>query len=290
MSPKIPCLILAFYDLESVASTLRSLAVHQDRLEIMVVENRSARTDTELKPFISRLLDSGTVSRYFLFDRNITNNALETVLECGEVDLESSPFVLLTDGDLFVREPGWLDEEIRVLEIHDDVFACAITLSLDNLPVDTFPDAPTWVGQTRGETEDYVEAATGCHLTLFRSHELRAFLSYRQRLGRKVTDQNLREFAYTMLKKKWVRTRVHVARHLTWDRYRDLSDPYTQLKTGKSFRQTWYHDRYCGFRIYSSDGVKRRVPVRKILRGLAQRYRTQITNVSSRIYKRLRVP
>jgi hypothetical protein len=39
-----------------------------------------------------------------------------------------------------------------------------------------------------------------------------------------------------------------------------------------------------------SDGVKRRVPVRKILRGLAQRYRTQITNVSSRIYKRLRVP
>jgi hypothetical protein len=74
-----------------------------------------------------------------------------------------------------------------------------------------------------------------------------------------------------------VRTKQTVAYHLTWDRYSNLNDPYTKMKTTVGLRKLFHHHRYCSFELHTREGVSRHFPLAKYLKGLR---RTSIANLS----------
>lgn len=262
---KIICLVLAYFDFESIKTTCKGLVPYSDRLDLYIVENPSEATESHIKPFVLDLVRSGHVSHYFLFDKNITNNAFEMVLQSEYINLQDSEYILLSDGDLELSSQDWLDEELSIMRACPEVFACGINLDLSNLPLENFPTAHRWLAELLQRHRLYDEAATAMHLTLFRSRELQGFLSYlgcRPRL--RFTDTELFNYCYGVLHMRWARTRKSLARHLAWDRYHDLVHPYTRRKLSKSFQDTWRHYRYCGFQVYTEESVKRHVPWRRI--------------------------
>ncbi len=241
---RIPCIVLAFHELDVVRQTLDALGRFGQRLSITVVENRSPTTDSTLRPFFLTQLAEGRIDRYILFRDNITNNALEVVFDNRLVPIGSSCYVLLTDGDVVPDNPHWLDEQLRILERHPDLLVCGVPLSEENLPTHVFPDAPNWVPPPVAVHEDYIETSqSGVHLWLIRAHDLRRVLRYRRATGKRFVDGTFAEYA-RHAGRKWGLTRRAVARHLTWDLYADSNHPYTQLKLTKTFQQTWYHNRY----------------------------------------------
>lgn len=263
---RIPCLVLAYHDDESIQATLRCLVAQSADLDLHVAENPSDFTQTHIRPHVLDLVRSGSVSQYFLFDTNISNNALEVVLSSGHVPLDKSDYVLVTDGDLLIQDEGWLEEQLQIMRLHEDVFACGIRLDLSNLPVQTFPEAPRWLPPVRHETELYAEVPTGMHLVLMRTAGLRRFLEYARRRDLRFRDGVLADYCYRVLRKKWVRTRRSSARHLTWDRYCDPQHPYTQLKLARSFEATWNHANYCGYERYTCRGVERHLSPERVVR------------------------
>ena len=269
----IPCVVVAYYDFENIKTTVDHLLDYVGILDLHVIENSSELTKTHIEPYFLELVHSGKVSKYFLFDRNISNNALEVVLDGGYIDFSDSEYVMLTDGDLLPLNHGWLLEEMEIVGKSKEVFACGIRLDLGNLPTTTFPDAHRWVGAPRSETDLYLEAPGGLHLVLLTTAELIGFLNYRKRHDLRIADFTLRHYCYEILDKKWVTTKRSSARHLTWDRYSDLGHPYTKLKLSRSFDETWRHDSYSGFELHMRDSVSRHFPFRKMLAGRIRHFR-----------------
>ena len=62
-----------------------------------------------------------------------------------------------------------------------------------------------------------------------------------------------------------MRTKQSIARHLTWDSYQDLSNPYTQLKFKKAFQEIWSHNEYCAYTVYTKNAILRHIPIANIL-------------------------
>jgi hypothetical protein len=265
---KIPCLMLAYHDFPSIQTTLECLLKKGDVLDLIVVENKSESTDGLIKPYILELLRSGKVSKYFLFHRNIWNNAVEVVLESGLIDLAQNEYFMLTDGDLWIAdEPDWLAEEINILDHCPEVAVCGINLDLSNLPLKTFPEAVNWLVKVLSETELYDEAATGPQFLLLRSEALAGFLDYRKEKGLRVLDHIMYRYCCDVLGRKWVRTKHSTARHLAWDRYQNPDHPYTKMKIPVVRRRGWQTNDYSGFHLYATSGATWHVPVKKIVAG-----------------------
>ena len=66
---KIPCVVLVYFDFESIRITLDALAVHADALDLIVVENTSPSTADLIRPYVDGLLANGTATSYYLFER-----------------------------------------------------------------------------------------------------------------------------------------------------------------------------------------------------------------------------
>jgi hypothetical protein len=242
LSKKIPCYVLVFDQVEIIEKTLEFLVKYADRLEIIVIENPSDKT-----PDISKVIESygkkGLISRYYLFDSNITSTAYDTVLNAELKRVKKAPFVLVTDGDLVVDSEKWLDEEVMILEHNSDVFACGVSLDRSNLPLAAFPAAKDWIPPDIQSHPTFFEALTGCHLLLFRGREFAGFLEWNNENNHNFVDGTMHHYCYKLLHKKWARTKHSEAYHLTWDLYQDKKNPYTKLKTKQTFADTWYHDR-----------------------------------------------
>jgi hypothetical protein len=251
---RIPCYVLAFHDAPTVRASLDWLTGFGDRLELVVVENPSERTEGEIRPYVEGLLAAGAVDRYLLMDENITNNAFEVALEHERTRWEGGERVLLTDGDL-VGDAGWLDEELAIVA-RPEVFACGIRLSMENLPLEAFPEATGWVPPARAEHEDWIEGLTGLHLVMLGADGLAAYSRFRAANRLRFLDSTMHHFCYRVLDRHWARTKLSEARHLTWDLYADPEHPYTRFKTGKSLREHWQHQRYCGLSEISAAGER----------------------------------
>lgn len=245
---KIPCYVLVFDQFEIIKESLDFLTAHSKQLDIVVIENPS-KTTPRIKQYIAQLGRKGLIRRYYLFDKNITSNAFDVVLALERQNIQNAQYVLITDGDVVCPNMKWLREERRILKSHRDVFVCGTTLSLSNLPTETFPEATGWIPQDIAKRRNYIEALTGGHLLLFRSNELLNFINWKDEHGKHFVDGVLHEYCYDVLRKKWARTKKTNAIHLTWDLYRDLNHPYTKLKTSKSFRNTWYHSKTATFTL-----------------------------------------
>ena len=245
---KIPCYVLIFDQLDIIKSSLNFLSKYSNRLDLIVIENPSPNT-AKIKKLVDSLGQSGLVKRYYLFDKNITGNAYDTVLTKELDEIKKSPFVLITDGDLMADNPGWLDEEISILKKHKGVFACGVSLDMSNLPLASFPSAKNWIPKDIAEHKDYFEALTGGHLLLVRGKEFYDFMKWKDKNNLYFVDGFMHKYCYEILNKRWSRTKKSKARHLTWDLYLDKDHAYTKLKTEKSFHETWYHRRGASYSL-----------------------------------------
>jgi len=247
---KIPCYILVFDQTEIIKKTLDSLVKKVDKLDIVIVENPSKNT-SHIKKYIEELGVRGLVKRHYLFEKNITNNALRMIFLEERKLIKKSKYMILTDGDLVPDNENWLEEEIEILKQHRDVFGCGISLDMSNLPLETFPDAVGWIPPDKQEFDDYYEALTGGHLVIMRGKEFDMFSTWRDQHKLPQIDGQMHRFAYEVLHKKWARTKRSKAYHLTWDLYHDKNHPYTRMKMEKSFQETWHHAEESPFTLTS---------------------------------------
>lgn len=228
---KIPCYVVVFDELSVIKPSIEFLVKYNDRIEIVVIENTSGNTPN-ISAYINKLGKEGKLDRYYRFHNNIAGRAFDEVLSEEKKLINRSPYVILTDGDLSSDDTNWLDEEISVLKNNSDVFVCATDLDLSNLPTENFPIAQEWVPEPSLITSDYLEGVTGIHLLSFRGKELCDFLDWKQNNSTdRFHDSLLHNYCYSVLGKKWARTKNAKAYHHTWDLYKDLSHPYTKFKT-----------------------------------------------------------
>jgi hypothetical protein len=236
---KTLCYVLVFDQVDIVEKCLKSLIRHANDMDIVVIENPSDGTP-KIKDFVNDLGKKKLVKRYYLFDKNITNNAFKLVLAREQALIKKTRYVITTDGDL-TCEDDWLKETTCILRKHPEVFACGVSLDMSNLPVKTFPDATGWVPDDISEQPDYYEAVTGSHLLTLRGSDFYTFLRWKDKNNIHLVDSTMHDYCYRVLQKKWTRTKHSKAYHLTWDLYQDLDHPYTKLKTEKSFAAIWHH-------------------------------------------------
>ncbi len=162
-----------------------------------------------------------------------------------------SEYIMLTDGDLISENKNidWLQEEINILENHNDVFCVSIELSLNNLPTKHFPESINWVPRPR-EHKDYYEGFTGIHYCLFRKKEFFNLTNYTINNDLNYIDGEFHNYCKNILNKKWARTKKAKAIHLTWDNYSNPDDEYFQFKNSKTLEEHWNHSKYCDYKIY----------------------------------------
>lgn len=245
---KIPCYVLVFDQVDIIKQSLNFLASFADKLDIIVVENPSPNS-----PAIGRIIDelgkAGKIRRHYLMSENITSTAYTVAINQELERVRKSRFVVITDGDIIVKNGDWLKEEVDILKKHRDVFACGVTLDKSNLPIKAFPEAKDWIPQDDNVHPDYFEVRTGGHLLLMRGAEFGAFMDRLNEDKLHFVDGDMHWFCYDVLHKKWARTRNVEGYHLTWDLYHDKDHPYTKLKTSVSFQDTWRHDRTASYKL-----------------------------------------
>jgi hypothetical protein len=245
---KIPCFVLIFHEVDIIKQSLNFMVKFADRLDLILVENPSPHSP-QIGEFTAELGKQSLIKRHYLFETNITGNAMDTVLNKESALIKKSRFMILTDGDLVCDDSDWLDEEIAILDRHPDVLACGVSLDRSNLPLKTFPDAKNWLPDDVAETEHYYETITGCHLLLVGGGDFYDFLNWKNQNDLYSVDGALHQFCYQQKHRKWARTKKAKAYHLTWDLYSDKKHPYTRLKTGKDFKQTWHHRQRASFKL-----------------------------------------
>jgi hypothetical protein len=270
---------MVYYDFEIIQKSLSCFLKNNHQLDHIVIENKSNYTDTQIKPYIKRLLEQDKISKYYYFEKNITNNAFETVIDLEINNFKDSKYIILTDGDLYVKNDNWLVEEIEILEKYPEVFACAISLDDSNLPIKNFPDAYKWLEPPIEEYKDYIEAYTGVHLLLLRTNDFINYWKYREKKNLTFVDSTMHYYCYQVAQKKWARTKNNKAIHITWDRYNDLNHPYTQLKLSKTLQETWFHNEYSSYELHTNTSIIRHIPWSKIARGYINSFRKKINQL-----------
>jgi hypothetical protein len=257
--PKIVCTVLIYYDLEIIRRALQTLLELKSALDIIIVENGSEFTESKIKPYMLKLLENKKISKYILFNKNISNNAFEVVFEERQIDYEHYDYMLLTDGDLECEDNSWLAEELSILESNPDAFCCAVSLDMSNLPLNTFPDAISWVPDDIRRTQYYAEGLTGAHLLLLRVSDFEGFWKFKKKNGLRFLDNAMHHYCYHIARKKWLKTALSKARHLTWDVYSNLEHPYTKHKLGMNLGRIWNHDFQSSYEVYTPDQLGRKV-------------------------------
>lgn len=245
---KILCYVLIFDQVDIIKKSLDYLTKSCDQLEIVVIENPSKNTSV-IRKYIESLGKNGLVSRYYLFDKNITGNSLKIVFKKELELIRRNQYIVVTDGDLVSHGNGWIKEEKDLLKKHRDIFACGVSLDRSNLPLEAFPEANSWIPDDISKQADYHEAITGGHLLMFRGKDFASYMKWREENNLSHIDGVMHRYCYDVIHKKWARTKESVAYHLTWDLYQDKNHPYTKLKTAKSFQSTWYHDQHAEYSL-----------------------------------------
>jgi hypothetical protein len=243
---KILCYVLIFDQVDIIKKSLNFLTKYSDRLDLVIIENPSDNTP-EIKKYIKGLGEKRLIKRYYLFEENITSNAVVRVLDEEIGYIAKSLYTIITDGDLTSDDKDWLDEEINILKRNKEVFACGITLDKSNLPIKAFPEAKGWIPPDVSEQPNYYEAATGGHLMMLRGKDFAKYINWKNENKILHIDDEMRKYCYDTLHKKWARTKKSKAYHLTWDLYADKNHPYTKFRSKKTFKETWNHSQKASY-------------------------------------------
>lgn len=239
MNKSIFCLSIVYYD-KLITKLFLDFITKSELLDLFIIENKSKNNLDEL---IFKYLDEKKVSKYFLFEKNISNNAVDLILLREKFHLDEYKYILYTDGDLICKDDNWLEEEKEILE-NDEVFCCAVDLELTNLPIMVFPESKNWVKPAR-KYKNFKVGRTGSHLLLFKKEKFIEFLQYQQSNNYFWVDSTLWNFC-VLKNLKWARTSIAKAYHLTWDLYYEGS-PY--LKEKKSWN-VWNHSEISNYKTF----------------------------------------
>lgn len=253
---KIPLLFLAYFDYDVIKKSLESFYEFSEFIEIIVIENKSVNS-AEIRSFLRNELSCKKIHSCYFFQRNLSNNSLEIIISRELKNLLINEYFFISDGDLILEEKKSIIEIKKIMDKHQDVFACGISLDKINLPINNFPEAMKWIPDDISEEDDFFEARTGAHLLMLRSADFFKYWKFRELENESFTDSSMANYCYRIIGKKWARTKKSKALHLTWDSYNNINHPYTIEKLKKTFSQTWSHKDYFSLVEYNSNSGKK---------------------------------
>lgn len=242
---------LLFYNEDIIRKHIDFLLTVSDRADIIFIENRSEISNT-IKKICIDLIKLRKVLRYYLFDENVYNKALEEYIYNNENEISRYKYVIVTDGDLSCSDPNWLQEELDILNKYNNTFCCVTDLVMDNLPVKSHPASVGWVPSPRNIGEDYIEGLSGIHLAMFRTNEFIDLINYLKSNGFIFVDIRLHEYADRHIHKKWMKTKIAKAYHYTWDTYQDLQSYYS-IKKIHILNNMHEVDKKCSYTLFYLD-------------------------------------
>lgn len=234
------CYVLVFEQVDIIKQSLTFLCKHTDLIDIVVVENPSSKSKA-IASLVKKFGDKGLVKRHYIFDENITGEAYRLVIKNELSELKKRQYIMITDGDLTSKNGRVIAEVLDIMKHNRGVFACGSSLDMSNLPTKTFPDSIHWVPPDKSEQAEYYEAITGGHLLALRVNEFLRCMAWLDKTNQAFVDGNMHTYCYEVIHRHWARTKNTMSYHLTWDLYNNKDHPYTRLKTGKSFADTWHH-------------------------------------------------
>ncbi|HEY9170174.1 MAG TPA: hypothetical protein VIN72_11850 [Lutibacter sp.] len=253
---KIPLIFLAYFDFDIIKRSLESFYEFSDFIEIIVVENKSVNSP-QIKSFLRNELRNKKIHSCYFFQRNLSNNSLEIIISRELKSLLINEYFFISDGDLVLEDKNTYIEIKNIMDKHQDLFACGVSLDKRNLPLNNFPESAKWIPDDISEEDDFFEARTGVHLLMLRSCDFLKYWKFRESKKESLSDSSMSNYCYKFLGKRWARTKKSNALHLTWDSYNDINHPYTIEKLKKTFSQIWNHKDYFSLVEYESNNGKK---------------------------------
>lgn len=223
------CILICFKNYEHIISTFNGLK--NDFTDFIIIENFSDNTK-----LIKEFFTNQDILKYILFEENIANNAMNIFLNDFFNVLTEYEYITISDCDLLIENPlSVFDEIFKILDI-PQIGICCVDLDMKNLP--EIPEAKNWIPSAKIITENYIEADTGVHLMTLKKENLNLIKNVN------FLDSNLVQ-KVKMNNKKWVKTKINKAIHLTWDLYVP-GNPYYEFKKNKNI---WNNNNTCKYSI-----------------------------------------
>jgi hypothetical protein len=229
------CIFFIYHNIEHIIESFES--IQKSDVDYFIVENKSNNSEQIEKYFSTKKLKG-----YIQFQKNISNNAIQTFLADYKNLLLDYDYITITDGDLKVEDAtSTFEELIKNLNIEEkigrSVGVSCVDLELSNFPHHV-PGSEKWLPYYNcKETEEYIECPSGIHLMTIKIENI-DFLY--QKWG--FRDITIKDYVYSK-GYKWVTTKINKAYHLTWDLYYE-GNPYYDDKMKQLRRRLWKHSRW----------------------------------------------
>jgi predicted SAM-dependent methyltransferase len=241
---------IVYFNQELVKTHVDFLTSVSDKADVIVLENPSDST-SEISKYCIDLVQQNKLYKYLLFDQNIGMNTFETLFNSSVINIDDYSYIIITDGDLVVKNNNWLDEQTHILDKYPDTYACGVKMSMENLPsIKIHPNVNKWYPRSSKIGTDYEDGETGLHLLMYKNDVLKQFLDFIRSNCLTLMDTTMHGFCNGYLHKQWKRTKKSECHHLTWDLYNDVNDKYLKIKTTQSREDLWYHGKYCNYIVY----------------------------------------
>lgn len=222
------CILFCYNNYEHIVECFNSL--YREETDYFIIENYSKNSDKIKDFFLTKKLKG-----YIQFKENITNNATSVFFMDFYNLLKEYKYVTLSDCDLLVKDKNALFTEIfKNLELEDVLVSC-VDLDMKNLP--NVPGSELWIPKGI-ETNDYIEGLTGAWILTIKNENLDFFYNVK-------SLDSAWHLKAKSLKKKWVKTRVNKAYHLTWDLYNPENEYYKFKEKGRN--KLWHHSKVCDY-------------------------------------------
>ena len=220
------CVLICYLNYEHIIKCYKSLQT--EFTDFFIVENKSVNSD-KIHKFFMKEKPLG----YIQFQENISNNAMKIFLEDFKYLLKDYEYITRSDCDLYIEDSISTFNEIFKNLQFENVIMSSVDLSLLNLPRN-IKGSDKWIPNPKKITKDYIEGNTGGHLMTVKNNDLNLFYATKCKdtlIYKEVCKRN----------KKWVKTLINKAYHLTWDLYYDGSD-YLKFKRQQG-NKLWNHTR-----------------------------------------------
>jgi len=223
------CILICYNNLDHIKICYESL--QKQNVDFFIIENYS---DNSLK--IKEYFEKQNIIGYIQFKENISFKAIEIFLRDYSELLKKYEYITISDCDLKIdNSDDVFNEIIKNVELPDVGISC-VDLSMINLP--KIKGSEKWIPKPKSITDDYIECVTGGHLMTLKRDNLNIFYD-----SNKFIDGVLHKTC-SNLGKKWVKTLVNKALHLTWDLYVEGNQYYEYKKKNTDI---WNHQRTCDY-------------------------------------------
>jgi len=256
---RIQTILSICYHVEAIKAVVDTL-LRQPQLtqDIVVIENPSEYTESDIKPFIMDLMDKGHVTQYFLTDRNITHNATKRIILDGKININKTKKILITNGNLSCKYDSWFPKQLHVLNTYSNVMVCGVPISMENCPKG---NERAILPMHSTKPKDYDIGFGGKHMLLMRSSEFNDFTKTTLP-SKPYIDATLHH--YTRKKGKlWTIIKDPKFYRHTWDLMTAVPrDPYIDRKGKHLLKGFWRHEQYCSYTMYLPDGSSEKTEIK----------------------------